>query len=113
MAKYTIDASNRILGRLAGEIAMLLRGKNQESFLPHVDSGNSVEVLNVEKIKVSGNKFNQKVYWHYTGYPGGIRMKTYKNLVQAARGEVLRRAVYGMLPHNKLRAQFMRRLVII
>ncbi|MFY9457315.1 MAG: 50S ribosomal protein L13 [Candidatus Spechtbacterales bacterium] len=110
--KYTIDASNKILGRLASEIATLLRGKNQESFLPHVDSGNSVEILNVEKIKVSGNKFDQKMYWRYTGYPGGIRGKTYGDLVGESRGEVLRRAVYGMLPHNKLRVRFMKRLVI-
>lgn len=111
--KYTIDASNKILGRVASEIATFLRGKNQASFLPHVDSGNSVEVLNVEKIKISGNKSDEKAYWRYSGYPGGIRKKTYKDLVEASRGEVLRRAVYGMLPHNKLRIRFMKRLIIL
>ena len=80
MAKHTIDATDKILGRLATEVSVLLRGKNSAEFLPYVDSGNFVNVINIDKIKVSGNKESTKPYWRYTGYPGGIRKIIYKDL---------------------------------
>jgi len=110
--KYQIDASNKILGRLATEIAILLRGKGQAGFDPSRSSSNEVEVIHTETIRVSGRKATQKVYWHYTGYPGGIRKTTYKELKNKDSGEVLRRAVYGMLPKNKLRSIWMKKLKI-
>jgi len=108
--KHTIDATDRILGRIATEIAVILRGKNSANFLPYVDSGNSVDVINIAKVKVTGDKENTKPYWRYTGYPGGIRKIIYKDLEQKKTGETLRRAVYGMLPVNKTRAKLMKRL---
>mgnify|MGYP001559851955 CR=1 FL=1 len=109
---YKIDASNKVLGRLATEIAMLLRGKNSPEFTSHVDSQNSVEVSNVNSIRVTGNKATQKTYFHYTGYPGGIRETNYQKLKERKPGEALRRAVYGMLPNNRLRSRMMKRLTI-
>lgn len=113
MAKYKIDATDKILGRLATEVALLLRGKDSEKFLPHIDSGNSVEVTNIKKVKVSGNKFEKKLYRRYSGYPGGLKEIAYKDLVQKDAGEVLRQAVHGMLPNNKLRARQLKRLIIL
>lgn len=110
--KHQIDASNKILGRLATEIAVLLREKNMAVFAPNKEGGSEVEVLNVENLRVSGNKSSEKLYWRYTGYPGGIRRTTYKELQQRDTGEALRRAVFGMLPKNKLRAKWMRKLTI-
>ena len=113
MKKYKIDASGKILGRLAGEIAILLRGKNEATFLPHVDVGNSVEVTNADKIKITGNKFKGKEYWRYSGYPGGIKRRTYEEVIEKKdSGEVLRKAVYGMLPGNRMRAKLMKRFTI-
>jgi len=109
---YKIDASNRILGRLAGEVAILLRGKNEPSFLPHVNTGNVVEVINSEKLVVTGKKDEGKKYWRYTGYPGGIKMRTYRELMKRDSKTVLYKAVYGMLPKNRLRAKMMKRLII-
>ena len=110
--KYNIDASNKILGRIATDVAILLRGKNKAEFLPYVDSGNVVEVSNIEGIKISGNKAEAKIYWRYSGYPGGIKKRTYRELSEIDSGEALRRAVYGMLPKNRLRAKMMKRLII-
>lgn len=110
--KYTVDASNKILGRVACEVVMLLRGKNSEKFLPYRDSGNYVVVTNPMGIKVSGNKSNTKVYFKYSGYPGGIKKMTYEELVKKDTGAALRKAVYGMLASNRLRAKMMRRLRI-
>lgn len=107
---YKIDATGRILGRLAAEIAILLRGKNKPNFAPHLDLGNNVIVINTSKIKITGKKTEQKKYYRHSGYPGGIKEITFKKLFAKDPNEVLRKAVYGMLPKNKLRAKMMRRL---
>lgn len=107
---YTIDASGKILGRLAAEVAVLLRGKNRPSFAPHLDLGDSIIVTNTSKIKVTGNKAELKNYYYHSGYPGGIKKIVYKELFKKDPDKVLRNAVYGMLPKNKLRAKIMRRL---
>jgi len=109
---YKIDAKDKILGRLATEIVVILRGKNSASFLPHKASSNRVEVANADKLKVSGNKASAKLYWHYTGYPGGIKSESYEMLHQRNPALILRRAVFGMLPKNRLRASMMKNLVI-
>jgi len=110
--EYKLDASGKILGRLATEIAIFLRGKNRPDFLPHEDVGDTVEVSNIEKLKISGNKFNDKVYWRHTGYPGGIKKTTYSELIEKDSGASLKKAVYGMLPKNRLRNRMMKRLTI-
>lgn len=108
--RHTIDASGKILGRLAVEIATLLRGKNKPDFAPHLDSGDIVIVINTSKIKVTGKKTELKKYYRHSGYLGGIKEITYKNLFSKDPNEILRKAVYGMLPVNKLRSKMMKRL---
>lgn len=110
--KYTIDASNKILGRLATEIATILSGKKKAGYLPFMENTDSVEVIHGDALVVSGKKASQKVYARYTGYPGGIRKRTYRELHARNFGEILRKAVYGMLAKNKLRARYMRKLQI-
>jgi len=106
----TIDAAGKILGRLATEIAVLLRGKGRSDFRPNQDSGDFVVVKNVDKIKVTGKKMEQKKYYHYSGYPGGMKETSLKKLFEKSPTEVLRKAVFGMLPKNKLRAEQIKRL---
>lgn len=110
--KHTIDAKNKIVGRLAVEIAIRLRGKDRPDFLPYKESGEEIEVVNVADMKLSGKKASQKLYWRYTEYPGGIRKTTYEALMKRMPAEVLRKAVSRMLPKNRLRAKWMRRLTI-
>lgn len=105
-----IDATDRPLGRLATEVAIILRGKHKSDFQPHVDSGDFVEVENCSKIKFSGKKINQKQYIWHSNYPGGLKTKSLKEVFEADPGEVLRRAVLGMLPKNKLRDGMIKRL---
>lgn len=107
---HTIDATDKILGRLAAEIAVLLRGKNKASFMPNLDLGDGVIVINTSKIKVSGKKAELKKYYRHSGYPGGIKEITYKELFSKNPNKVLRKAVYGMLPRNKLRSKMIKRL---
>lgn len=94
------------------EIAVLLRGKGNPDFVAHKAGTDVVEISNVDRIVVTGNKPSQKKYAHYSGYPGGLREITYEKLKAQKPGEPLRKAVYGMLPKNKLRAQMMKRLII-
>ena len=98
-----IDAGGKILGRLAVEVANILRGKNKASFKPNAIVGDNVVVFNTGQIKVTGKKMEQKTYIHHTLYPGGIKEKKLKTLFAEDPNEVLRRAVYNMLPKNKLR----------
>lgn len=112
MREYKIDASNRVLGRLASEIALILQGKDSPSYEDRLEGETKVIVTNVSKIKITGKKFDQKVYWRHTGYPGGLRAKKLKDLFKKDPAQVLRRAVRGMLPKNKLRDRRMKRLKI-
>lgn len=105
-----IDAAGKVLGRLAAEIAVILKGKDKPGYLPHKDDGDSVTISNVDKIKVTGRKIEQKQYYHHTGYLGGLKAKSLKTLIVENPSEVLKKAVFGMLPKNKLRAKRIKRL---
>jgi large subunit ribosomal protein L13 len=109
---HPIDATGRVLGRLASEIAILLRGKHKPDFLPYKDMGDFVVVKNVRGIRVTGKKMEQKKYYRHSGYPGGLKEKSLKRFFEENPAEVLRKAVAGMLPKNKLRIKQIRRLKI-
>jgi len=103
---YLVDADGKTLGRLATRIADALRGKDKPQYTPHVDTGDFVVVVNAEKIAVTGNKLDDKVYYRHSGYPGGIRSRTLREELERRPTEVIRKAVKGMLPRNRLaRAQ--------
>jgi large subunit ribosomal protein L13 len=103
---YLVDAEGKTLGRIATQIADRLRGKGKTVFTPHVDTGDFVVVINAEKIAVTGKKLEQKIYYKHSGYPGGLRERTLQEQLNRQPTEVLRKAVKGMLPRNKLgRAQ--------
>jgi len=110
--KITVDATGRAPGRVATEVAMLLRGKNRPDFEPHIDGGNFVTVINAGEVKFTGNKLVQKDYYHHTMYPGGLRRTPMKKVFDNDPTEIIRRAVVGMLPKNKLRNEMMKRLTI-
>ena len=104
---HVIDAEGQTLGRLASEIARLLRGKNKAQYTPHVDSGDFVVVVNAEKVVVTGRKAEQKVYRRHTGYPGGLKETSYEQMLARKPTEILRKAVHGMMPRTRLaRKQF-------
>ena len=107
---HLIDANGQVLGRLATRIAVLLRGKHKPIFTPHVDCGDAVVVVNAEKIKVSGNKMKTKIYQSFSGYPSGLKSEPLERLLARRPTEVIRRAVVGMLPHNPLGRQAVRKL---
>lgn len=109
---HKIDATEQVLGRLATKIALLLRGKDSADFEYHVDPKVSVSVSNASKIIVTGKKMEQKMYYKYSGYPGGLKEKTMQKLFEKDPSEVVKKAVYNMLPKNKLRAKMMKRLTI-
>ena len=113
MAKnFKIDASGKSLGRLAVEIASVLRGKNEVDFDPSKDSGNSVVVDNFSKVKITGKKLKQKKYYSHSGYLGSLREKGMGELLRENPQEVLKKTVWGMLPNNKLRRKIIKRLKI-
>jgi len=99
---YLIDAEGEILGRLATRVANILRGKNKPEYTPNVDTGDFVIVINAEKVLVSGNKETDKIYYHHTGYPGGLRAASFKELMEKDPTRAIEKAVKGMLPHNTL-----------
>jgi large subunit ribosomal protein L13 len=99
---HVVDAEGLTLGRLASQVAYLIRGKHKPDFTPHVDCGDFVIVLNAAKIRVKGKREEQKEYFHYTGYPGGDRFRSFKDLVKSKPEEVIELAVKGMLPKNSL-----------
>lgn len=105
----TVDATGKPLGRLASEIAILLRGKDRADFVYHQDKGISVIVENADKIKITGKKLDQKEYVKYSGYPGGLKKTKARDISSSA---MLRKAVFGMLPKNKLRSKMIKRLII-
>jgi large subunit ribosomal protein L13 len=107
---HTIDAEGKSLGRLATEVAVILRGKNKPEFVPHMDMGDFVVIKNVEKIKITGKKLEQKKYFHHSGYPGGIKEIVMGKLFEKSPSDVFKRTVEGMLPHNKLKREQIKRL---
>jgi large subunit ribosomal protein L13 len=109
---YLVDAEGKTLGRLATQIADTLRGKRKPQFTPHVDTGDFVIVVNAEKIQVTGNKLDQKRYYRHSGYPGGLRSRTLREQLERRPTEVLRVAVKGMLPKNRLARQQITKLKI-
>jgi large subunit ribosomal protein L13 len=109
---YLVDAEGQTLGRLATRIADTLRGKRKPQYTPHVDTGDFVVVVNAEKISVTGNKLDQKRYYRHSGYPGGLRSRTLRDQLERRPTEVLRRAVKGMLPKNRLASRQLTKLKI-
>lgn len=106
---YVVDATDQTLGRLATRIADTLRGKNKPQWAPHIDTGDYVVVLNAEKIAVTGNKLQKKIYYRHSGYPGGLRQRTLAEMLDRRPEEVMRKAVRGMLPRNRMgRAQLLK-----
>ena len=109
---YIVDASNMVLGRLATKLADRLRGKDKSTFTPHVDGGDYVVVINAEKVKVTGNKFNNKKYYTHSSYPGGLKIKIFKDLIKTKPEYIIEKAVKGMLPKNKLGKQIFKKLKV-
>lgn len=109
---YIIDAEGKVLGRLATEVASILRGKNKAIYTPHVDTGDHVIIINAEKIKLTGNKLNQKNYTYHTGHPGGLREVPYRELIQKNPEKIIELAVKGMLPKNSLGRSMYRKLKV-
>jgi large subunit ribosomal protein L13 len=107
-----VDASGRTLGRLATQIADILRGKRKPEYTPHIDTGDFVIVVNAEKIAVTGNKREAKLYHRHSGYPGGLRSRTLDQMLERRPEEVIRIAVKGMLPRNRLARQQLRKLKV-
>jgi len=109
--KQTIDATNQSLGRIATQVAHLLRGKHRPTWVPHIDSGDFVEIINIDKLQLTGNKRTGKIYYWHTGHPGGIKEETFAERVARKGYEtVLSDTIYTMLPNNRLRARMMKRL---
>ncbi|WP_200774201.1 50S ribosomal protein L13 [Thermosyntropha lipolytica] len=109
---YVIDASGQPLGRLASEVAAILRGKHKPIYTPHVDTGDYVIVINAEKIVLTGDKLNKKMYRHHSGYPGGLKEMSYRDLLQKKPEKAIELAVKGMLPHNRLGRKMFKKLKV-
>ena len=109
---YVVDAEGQTLGRLATRIADTLRGKTKPQYTPHVDTGDFVVVINAEKIHVTGKKLDDKIYYRHSGYPGGLRQRTLRDQLERRPTEVLRLAVKGMLPRNRLARKQLTKLKI-
>ena len=107
-----IDAENQVLGRLASKAAKMLRGKHKTNYTPHVDCGDNVIIINADKIRLTGNKWNAKEYIRHTGYPGGQRTTTAKQLMDKKPEAMVERAIKGMLPKNKLGSALFRNLSV-
>ena len=109
---YVVDAEGQTLGRLATRIADALRGKRKPEYTPHVDTGDFIVVVNAEKIRVTGDKLNAEAYWRHSGYPGGIKSRTLAEMLERRPEEVIRKAVKGMLPRNRLARQQLTKLKV-
>ena len=109
---YVVDATGKTLGRLASEVAKVLRGKNKPNYAPNLDTGDYVIVVNAEKIAVTGNKLNDKLYIHHTGYMGGLKQITLKQQLEKKPEEVIKHAVKGMLPKNTLGRKMFKKLYV-
>ena len=109
---HLVDAEDKVLGRLAVKIATILSGKNKAQYSPNADLGDFVVVVNAEKVKVTGNKFSQKNYYHHTGYPGGLKTKSFEKMQEDSPEKIIEKAVKGMLPKNKLANQIIKKLKV-
>ena len=109
---FVVDMDDKVLGRVATEIARILRGKHKPIYSPSVDTGDFVIVVNAEKLKLTGNKLADKHYYHHTGYPGGIRSITAEKLLEKKPEEIIKKAVKGMLPKTKLGRQLIKKLKV-
>ena len=109
---FVVDATDKVLGRLASEIALRLRGKHKPEYTPHVDTGDYIVVVNAEKVHVTGRKANNKTYHRHTGYPGGLKSETFDKLINKAPERVIETAVKGMLPKGPLGRSMYRKLKV-
>lgn len=109
---YVVDLEDKVLGRAATEIARVLRGKHKPIYTPSVDTGDFVIVLNADKVRLTGNKLSQKVYYRHSGYPGGLKSMTADKLLAKQPDELIKKAVKGMLPKNKLGRQMFKKLKV-
>jgi len=109
---YVIDATDKVLGRLAAEVAHRLRGKHKAEYTPHVDTGDYIVIVNADKIAVTGNKETDKIYHHHTGFPGGLKSITLRKLRAKAPEQIIETAVKGMLPKNPLGRAMFRKLKV-
>lgn len=109
---YVVDASGKTLGRLAARVAIVLRGKDNPGYVPFMDNGGFVIVVNADKVHVTGNKREDKTYWSHTGYPGGLKLSSLKEKMEKDPTFAIRNAVKGMLPHNRLGRRLLKKLKI-
>lgn len=109
---YVVDASNKVLGRLASEIAKRLKGKHKPEYTTHVDTGDYIVVTNAAKIRVTGNKAKDKIYYRHSGYPGGIKSSSFEKLLASKPEQIIEHAVKGMLPRNPLGRDMFRKLKV-
>ncbi len=109
---HKINAADKVIGRMASEIAILLRGKNKPEYQHNIDLGDLVEVSNIKQARFTGNKLEQKEYYSHSGYPGGLKTKKMKELLEKKPTDILKKAVWNMLPKNKLRSEMIKRLKI-
>ena len=109
---YVIDAADKPLGRVATKAATILRGKHKPTFTPHIDCGDYVIIINADKVKLTGNKINDKMYYNHSGFPGGLRTRNAKTMLESYPVEMVERAVNGMLPNGPLGRQMYRKLFV-
>ncbi len=109
---YVVDATDKVLGRLATQIAKVLRGKHKPEYTPHADAGDYVIVLNAAQVKVTGNKRDEKIYYRHSGYPGGLKEETFEEVQAKDPARIIEKAVKGMLPKNPLGREMLRKLKV-
>jgi large subunit ribosomal protein L13 len=109
---YLVDASGKTLGRLASAVATILKGKNKPTYTPHVDCGDYVIVINADKVNLTGDKLNKKIYYDHTLYPGGLKKRTAREMKEKYPVEMVERAIKGMLPHNRLGRKMRKKLFV-
>ena len=109
---YVIDASDVTLGRLASRVAHMLRGKHKATYTPHIDCGDYIIIVNADKVRLTGNKLDKKIYYNHSGYVGGLRSRTAREMIEKYPVEMVERAVKGMLPHNRLGRSMYKKLFV-
>ena len=109
---FIVDANGEVLGRLASKVAQILRGKHKPTYATHLDLGDHVIVVNAKKVRVTGKKAQQKTYYHHTGYPGGLKSATFEKVIKQKPAWIIEHAIKGMLPHNRLGRQMIKKLKV-